>query len=132
MSLQVRKIVAINDETASATSGLIWVGDFEKVGILMRRSNHSSGSSAFTFSGGFGENAGESPTMTALNTLIDNVTNSNTQNITLVNGKTLSANGDAFLWVHPSTPITHIRAVVVETTDGTHRCEIFGFERSDD
>lgn len=128
MGLHVRRIVAINDVTASATSDLMWVGDYKKVGILMRRSNHSSGSSAFTFQGGFAENAGDSPTMTALNTLIDNLTNSNTQNFTLVNGKTLSANGDAFLWISPETPVTHLRAVVVETTDGTHRCEVYGFE----
>lgn len=123
-----RIAIAIDNATANATSDAIWVGSFKKIGILLRRSNHSAGTSAFTVRGGFGELAGTAPTMTAINTLIDNVTNTNVQGLTRVNGKTLNADGDAFLWLSPETPVTHLQVIVVEGTDGTHRAEIFGEE----
>jgi len=125
----VKKIVALNGVTATTTSEKIWVGDYCKVGILMRRADNAGGSSAFTFKGGFGETAGESPTMTALNTLISNVTNTNAQTLTRVNGATISAaNGDAFLWLDlETTPVTHLEVTVTETADGTHSCWFYGF-----
>lgn len=126
--LNVRKIVALDSVTANATSNAIWVGDFKRVGVRLTRSNHSSGSSAFSVLGGFGETGNDSVTISALNTMIDNVTNTNAQTLTRVSGKTLSADGDAFLWLSPETPVTHLQIAVVETTDGTHRAEIFGWE----
>lgn len=129
MGLHVRKIVALDDVTANATSNALWVGDFKKVGVLLRRSAHTSGSSNFLIRAGFGENGADTNvTMSALNTMIDNVTNTNGQTLTRVNGKALSANGDAFLWVSPETPVTHLQVIVNEGTDGTHRAEIFGWE----
>lgn len=121
--------MAIDDATANATSNAIWVGDAKRVGVLLRRSNHSSGSSAFSLRGGFGPQGDDTNvTLSALNTMIDNVTNSNVQQLTRVNGKSLNANGDAFLWLSPETPVTHLQVVVVETTDGTHRAELFVWE----
>jgi len=129
MSLQVKKILALNDVVASATSNSIFVGNYEKVGILLRRTLHTSGSSAFSFLGGFGENGSDTGvSLYPLNTVLDNVTNSNVQGLTRVAGKTLSSATDAFLWLSPETPITHLQIAVVRTTDGTSRAEVYGFE----
>lgn len=128
MGLIVHKIVAINDATANASSSSLFVGNYSKVGVKLKRSNHSAGSSTFYFLGGFEENAGSSPVMSVLNTMIDNLVNNSVQTLTRVQNKALSADGEAFLWLSPETPITHLQIAVVEGTDGTHRAEVYGFE----
>lgn len=120
-------ITALNAVTATASSQKIYIGDFERVAILFRRADHSSGSSAFTVKAGFAASASDTPTMTAYNMLIDNVTNSNSEETTHVNGKTLTDNGDAMVWMDPSAPATHIEITATETTDGTHSAYIIGF-----
>lgn len=120
--LRVEK--ALDAVTATTTSNNIFVGDAERVAILITRANHSAGSSAFTFAGGISSGAvGEAPTTVALNTLIDNVTNTNAQTLTRVAGKTLSSNTSALLWLDlETTPVQYLNATVTETTDGTHSC----------
>jgi len=62
-------------------------------------------------------------TFRAYNMLIDNVANSNSQTITRVTGKALTAGSaqNAILWMTPETlpGITHIKAVFTRTTEGT-------------
>lgn len=123
----VTKITALDAVTATTTSSKIWVGDYDKVAILFRRADHSTGSTAFTVTAGFEQVASDDPTMTDYNMLIDNVTNSNVQQLTRVNGKSLAANGDAMVWMDPSAPATHIAITATETTDGTHSAFIYGF-----
>lgn len=125
--MNVQMITAISGATATATSSKIWVGDYERVAILYRRADHGSGSTAFTVKAGFGEIASDSPTMTAYNMLIDNLTNTNGQMPTRINSKTLAANGDAMVWMDPSAPATHIEITATETTDGTHSAWVIGF-----
>lgn len=101
----------------------------------MRRAADAGGTSAFAVKGSlqayedgagttdtFGNKTGGSGvTMTALNMLIDNVTNTNGQTLTRVNGKSIAAsNGDAFLWVSPECLVNWLEITVTETTDGTH------------
>lgn len=113
--------------TATTVSSKIWIGDFDRVAILYRRANHSAGSTAFTVKAGFGELASDTPTMTAYNMLIDNLTDTNAQSETRINSKTLNADGDAMVWMDPACPATHIEITATETTDGTHSAFIFGF-----
>jgi hypothetical protein len=115
----IRKIVALNGVTANTTSNKIFVGGAKRVGILLRRADHSSGSSAFTIKGSM-DYEDVTPVMTALNVWIDNVTNTNSQTLTRVAGKTLAANGDAFLWLDKNCIINWLEITVAETTDGTH------------
>jgi len=115
----IRKIVALNGVTATTTSDKIFVGGAKRVGVLLRRANHSSGSTAFTIKGSM-DYEEVTPVMTALNVFIDNVTNTNGQNLTRVAGKTLSADGDAFLWLDSNCLINYIEITATETTDGTH------------
>lgn len=121
-------ITALNAVTATTTSNQIYIGDFKRVALLYRRANHSSGSTAFTVTAGFAADAGTDPTMTAYNLLISNVTNAITEGITHVNSVTLSADGDAMVWMDPACPATHIAITATETTDGTHSAFVIGWE----
>lgn len=125
--MSVKMITALDAVTATTVSQKIWVGDFDRVAILYRRANHSAGSTAFTVKAGFAQLASDTPTMTAYNMLIDNLTNSNVQTPTRINSKTLNADGDAMVWMDPSAPATHIEITATETTDGTHSAFIIGF-----
>jgi hypothetical protein len=123
----VTVITALDGVTATTVSNQIPIGDFKKVALLFRRADHSAGSSAFTVKAGFAHDASTDPTMTAYNMLIDNVTNTNAQMPTRVNGKTLAANGDVMVWMDPDCPATHIEITATETTDGTHSAYVIGF-----
>lgn len=125
----IAELLAINAATATTTSGKIWVGDYDKVGILIRGATMTSASAVFTFKGGFAEKAGDNPTMTALNTLIDNVTNTNGQTLTRVASKTLTTAVDNFLWLSPETPVTHLEATATlgSADVGTVTVKFFGF-----
>lgn len=125
---QVKVITAINAVTATTVSSKIWVGSFDRVAILYRRADHSAGSTAFTVKGGFGELPSDSPTMTAYNMLIKNVTNSNAQTLTRVNSVSLASNVDEYVWLDmQQAPVTHVEITATETTDGTHSAFIIGF-----
>jgi hypothetical protein len=132
---RLRKITALNAVTATTTSSKYWVGGARRIGIMLRASAISSGNGAFAIKGSlqgvdeaatggvdaFGNQlGGVGVTMTALNTFIDNVTNTNAQGLTRVNGKTLSSNIDAYLWLSPETPINWLEITVTRTTDGTY------------
>ena len=118
--LTSKTITALNAVTATTTSDKFYVGDASKITLLLRRADHTSGSSAFTIKASLDEVGTVTPDMTALNLWIDNVTNTNAQNLTRVNEKTLSANGDAFLFLDPAIHINWLEITVTETTDGTH------------
>lgn len=115
-----RVITALNAVTATTTSSKFYVGGARRIGLLFRRADHTSGSSAFAVKASLDAEDTVTPTMTALNLLIDNVVNAITQNLTRVNGKTLSANGDAFLWLDANCIVNWLEITVTETTDGTH------------
>jgi hypothetical protein len=115
----IKKITALNAVTATTTSDKIFVGGAKRVGVLLRRSNHSSGNTAFTIKGSL-DYGDVTPVMTALNVWIDNVTNTNSQTLTRVAGKTLAANGDAFLWLDSNCFVNYIEITATRTTDGTH------------
>lgn len=115
-----KSIVALDAVTATTVSNKIYVGGSERIAIQLRRADHSSGSSAFTIKVSCEPASTVTPTMTALNLWIDNVTNTNAQTLTRVVGKTLAANGDAFLFLDEFAIINWIEITVTETTDGTH------------
>jgi len=118
--LKTRIITALNAVTATTTSNKFYVGGARRIGLLVRRADHVAGSTAFTVKGSMETPETVTPTMTALNIMIDNVTNSNVQTLTRIATKTLSANGDAFLWFDPFFFINFLEITATETTDGTH------------
>jgi hypothetical protein len=105
--------------TLVITSEKIYVGGAKRIGLQLRRADHAAGSSAFSVKASLDKEDTVTPTMTAFNLLNDNAANTNTQNITRVNGKTLSADGDAFLEVDPVALINWIEIAIINTTDGT-------------
>ena len=124
----VKMVTALDAVTATSTSSKIWIGDYDRVALLFRRADNAGGTSAFTVKAGFAQLPSDSPTMTAYNMLIDNLTDTNAQDYTLVNGKSIAAsNGDVMLWMDQSAPATHLEVTVTETADGTHSAFIIGF-----
>ncbi len=121
--LKTRVIRAVNaDTTTGANTGkAFYVGNASRIGVLVRVGSHTSGNTVFSFKAGLEQGMGEdtnTPTMTTFNMMIDNVTNTNAQNPTRVASKTLSANGDALLWVDPMCKINWLEVDYNTTTDG--------------
>lgn len=116
-------IHTINAVTATTVGEQISIQDAERVSFVFKRSNHSSGSTAFTVSvsaDGLDVAAGDS-TWVAYAKLIDNVTNSNAQTLTRVSTSTLSSNTSVTLSMDlTADAFTKIRVTATETTDGTH------------
>lgn len=107
----------INAATATAASGWIPVTGACKVQIVGKRSAHSAGSTAFSVQVAVDE-AGTAAT--AYSKLIDNVTNTNAQQLTRVASKSLAANGTCLLSMSPEDIGGFIKVTATETTDGTH------------
>lgn len=118
---QTKVITALSAVTATATSEAIDVKYAEKITLLLTRANHSAGSSAFTVTGSV-----DGATYVALNTLIDNVTNTNAQTLTRIATKTLSADGSALVALDlEQFGYSFIKVTVTEATDGTHSAVVF-------
>ena len=111
------KIVSADATTGAQTGKIMYVGQARRIGVLVRRTNHSSGNTVFSFKAGY-ENLDESPTMSTFNMMIDNVTNTNAQTQTRIASKTLSSNTDAVMWVDPSIKINLLEVDYNTTTDG--------------
>lgn len=133
--IRLRRITALDAVTATTTSSKFWVGGARRVGIQFRRANHSAGTTTLSAKASlepydmgsgaadqFGNKTGGAAiTVTALNMLIDNVANDNTEfTPTHVASKQLAANGDAFLWIDPACLINWLEITLTEGTDGTH------------
>ena len=119
--MKTRKLItALDAVTATTTSSAIDIGYAEKVTLLFTRANHSAGSSAFTVTGSI-----DGTTYVALNTLIDNVTNTNGQTLTRVASSTLSSNTSKIYALDlEQFGYEFIKVTVTETTDGTHSCSV--------
>lgn len=107
--------------TGAQTTNPVYVGEAVRIGVLVRVASHTSGNTVFSFKAGMEQGMSEdtaTPTMTAFNMMIDNVTNTNAQNPTRVASKTVSANGDSLLWVDPACQINWFEVDYNTTTDG--------------
>lgn len=127
----IRQINALNATTITATSNEIYIGSFKRVALRFRAASITSGNGVFTVKMGFAEDAGVDPTMVAYSMLIDNVANTNAQQLTRVASKTLSSNGDVIVWLTPEAMLTHITVTATVTTDGAYSADIFGFDEGD-
>lgn len=134
MAHRQRRITALNAVTATTTSSKFWVGGAKRIGLHFRRADHGSGSTAFTVKASLEPleiangtldahnnlTGGTAVTMTAINMLVSNVTNTNGQMRTRVNSTSLAANGDAYVWLEPDILVNWLEVTATETTDGTH------------
>lgn len=125
----VRILTVLDGVSTTGSSTSMYIGDFDRVAVLLRAASISSGNGVFKARAGFGVLASDTPTMTLYNQLIDNVVTTNAQTQTHVNTKTLSANGDVLLWVDNNAPATHLSIDVTRTTDGVYSAYIIGFNQ---
>lgn len=106
----------INGATATTESGWIPVDGAKAVQFYFKRSNHSSGSTAFTVN----LSPDNGTTEVAYNKLITNVTNTNAQQLTRVASVSLSSNTVSVVSMSPEDIGGYVQVVATETTDGTH------------
>lgn len=107
----------LNAVTATTTSASQKIEDAKKVMLVVQRADHSSGSTAFTATVSV-----DGTNFIDYKKWIDNVANSNVQDLTRTQTKTLSANGIDFVTMDPEDVgmFSDIKVTATETTDGTH------------
>lgn len=107
----------IDDVTATTTATTQKIEDAKKVMLVVERADHSSGTSAFTATVSV-----DGTNFIDYNKWIDNVTNTNAQDLTRVKTKTLSADGLDFVTMDLADigMFTDVKVTVTEGTDGTH------------
>lgn len=113
-------ITALDAVTATTVSKKFFVGDASRIALLVRRANHSSGSTAFSVKISCDPVTTVTPVMTTYNMLIDNLTNTNGQMPTRIASKSLAADSDAYLFFDDFVKFNWIEITATETTDGTH------------
>ncbi len=112
----VKYYKALDAVTATTTSSVIPTEGAKKITLLLTRADHSSGSSAFSVDGSV-----DGVTFVTLNSMIEDLTNTNAQDYTRTASVTLSANGSKIAAVDLAVnSLKAIKVTVTETTDGTH------------
>lgn len=102
--------------TDTTTSEPIEVGGAEKITLMLTASAITSGNGVFTVTGSI-----DGETYVAINTLIDNLTNTNTQNYKRVASKTISTNiSDIVALDLEPFGYNFIKVKATVTTDGAY------------
>ena len=107
--------IGLDVVTATTTSSAIPVDGAKKVTMRLTRASHSSGSSTFTVTGSI-----DGVNFTALNNIVTDVTNTNSQTVTRVASVALGSNTSQFV----SLDLTYytlkaIKVVATIATDGS-------------
>lgn len=123
MAQTPKLIPAFTGVTATTTSAAIDVTDAKKVTFLFTRAANAGGTSAFSVSGSIN---GIDGTFVILNSLIEDITNTNVQNPTRVAAISIAnADGNKIATLDLSqNAYTHIKVTVTETADGTHSAKV--------
>ena len=113
---QTKVITALSAVTTTTTSSAIPVEYAEKVTLALTATGISTGNGVYTITGSF-----DGTTYYPINTVIDNVANTNVQTLTRVASKTLSANGSALVALDlENFGYYYIKITVTRTTDGSY------------
>lgn len=115
------KLVTVLDAvTATTTSAAIDVQYAEKITLLLTRANNAGGTSTFSVSGSI-----DGTTYVTLNSLIEDVTNTNAQNyVRTASVAIANADGNKIVAVDlENNSFKFIKVTVTETSDGTHSCK---------
>ena len=110
----------LSEVTATTTSSAYNIEGARKVMLIVKRADHSAGSSAFT-----AEVSVDAVNYIDYDKWIDNVANTNSQQLTRIKTKTLSSNGTDCVAMSPEDGFKWIRVKVTETTDGTHSAWLY-------
>src|SRR3990167_1067318 len=117
--MNIQKVL-LDDVTATTTGIAINVEGLKRMSIVFTRTNHSSGSSAFSLLGSV-----DGVTYVTL-AVVRNLANAISEGLTRVTAETLSSNTSVIVFLDPHVALKTIRCDVTETTDGTHRAVLFG------
>ena len=112
---QQNVVRALNAVTATTTSTAIPIKNAKKVTFVFKRSNHASGSTAFTVTV-----SADDSTYISYAKLIDNLINGITEGVTRIATKTLSSDTSVTLSMSPEDCFEYLKVTATETTDGTH------------
>lgn len=108
----------LNAVTATTTSEALDIEGAEKVVFVFNRANHNAGKTVFTVTVSV-----DNSNYITYNKLIDNVANTNVQNLTRVASyDTGAANATKFYTMSPEDVgcFKYVKVTATETTDGTH------------
>lgn len=112
--VEVTKV--LNQVTATTTSDTIDIANAEEVGLIVKRENHTAGSSTFKIEVSINETD-----WIQVNRLVDNVTNTNAQGKTRIAEKVLSSDTVDFVTIEKELGVfKYARVTVTHDTDGTH------------
>ena len=110
----------LNGVTATTESEAVSIEGAKKITLLLTRANHTAGSSTFSVKVSI-----DGITYVDYNKLIDNVSNTNTQNLTRVTSKVLNDNGSAILSMDLINDcFKFMKVKVTQVTDGTHTAKV--------
>lgn len=113
-------VTALDAVTATTTSNAINIANAKKVTLQLTRANHGSGSSAFSVTASL-----DGTNFYDINCLIQDLTNSNSQDYTRVSSITLSSDTTEFAAIDlANMGFDQIKVTVTETTDGTHSAKV--------
>jgi len=108
-------VTLLDAVTATTTSAAVEVAGATNISLQGVRADHSSGSTAWSVTV-----SNDGTNYVAYNLLIDNVTNTNGQQLTRVASKSLGANGSVILGFDENFAYRYLKVTATETTDGTH------------
>ena len=116
-----KSVIALDAVTATTTSEKIYVEDAKKITLILTRANHDSGSSAFSVLASI-----DGTTYITINSMIEDLANTNAQNYTRVASITLASDGNTLAAVDcKNNQYKYIKIKVTETTDGTHTAKAY-------
>ena len=107
------------DSSGRVDNGYMVIGAAEEVSVYFGRSTGGGNSGTSTFRIQISDDGSN---WYDYNKLISNVTNTNAQTVTRVASVALTGTSTAMVSLDPDDAIYAIRCIVVEATDGTHRC----------
>ena len=112
----------LNSISQTQTGGCAGVAGYRRLGFQFKLASVVSGNGVFKVQGT------TNGTDWSYLAMIDNLANSNSQTLTRVLTKTLSANSNVLMWVDEGLALRAIRVTVVITTDGSYSCYLLASE----
>lgn len=114
-----KEATLLNGVEEDTTSSAFSIDGYDKIGLQFKAASITSGNGVFTVEGTI-----NGTDWVALNVLVDNVTNTNAQDLTRVAAKTLSSNSTVLVWLDSVAALKAIRVAVDVTTDGAYTANI--------
>ena len=122
MANQYKYKTLLDSVSSTQTGGTTGVSGYKKVGFQFKLANVVSGNGVFKVQGTM------NGTDWSFLNFVDNLANSNSQTLTRVASKTLSANGNAVVWLDGDLPLMAVRTSVTKTTDGSYSVYLIASE----